>query len=236
MINFFFSLQVNKYLNHFDYIYIYILKAMEKEKSRRWNWNFGIYIIKTKKKTKLAPLRPIFFPHPKKWRSSLIIEMATSAFKSTSKRGNLNSSASVRTRDSSDSTMKTTPAPARKRSSSVSAVSRAKSSFDISNEFSNKRENPLFWSSLSSPTDNGISVAVESTTKKGSVKTATAETNQRGRSVTRNSGVNNGIGRSVSRVSRRSVSRGHYSAYEVIFGFLKFDDIRCLFFYPLSPI
>lgn len=160
--------------------------------------------------------------------------MATSAFKSTSKRGNLNSSAPLRNRDSLDSTReKTAPAPstARKRSLSVSAVSRAKPSLDISTDFSNKRENPLFWASLSSPTDNGSNeisaaaetaregkrwerLAVESTTKKGSAKTAATETNQRGRSVTRNSGVNNGIGRSISRVNRRSVSRGHYNASE----------------------
>lgn len=155
--------------------------------------------------------------------------MPSSVFKSTSKRGNLNSSAPHNNSDS-NSTQKTSP-PVRKRSLSVSAISRTQQSLD----FSNKRENPLFWVSDSSRADqeiDGVSASFErkekergkigdeNSTKKGSGKMA--EMDQRGRSVTRNSGVKNGIGRSISRVRGRSVSRGHYRACEVFLIFLLF--------------
>ncbi|OIT07533.1 PREDICTED: uncharacterized protein LOC109217499 isoform X1 [Nicotiana attenuata] len=124
--------------------------------------------------------------------------MATSAFKSTSRRGTNNSTSKA-------------PPLIRKRSLSVSAVSRTSSKLDIDSEFSNKCDNPLFW------TENEKDKLKEkesfSETRKSSVSDVAEE---RGRTVTRGSpGVKNGIGRSVSRVRGRSVSRGHYgSAYE----------------------
>nr|XP_016487817.1 PREDICTED: uncharacterized protein LOC107807877 isoform X2 [Nicotiana tabacum] len=129
--------------------------------------------------------------------------MATSAFKSTSRRGTTNST-------SNSSTSKAPPL-IRKRSLSVSAVSRTSSKLDIDSEFSNKCDNPLFW------TENDKDKLKEKEnfcdTRKSSVRDVAEE---RGRTVTRgSSGVKNGIGRSVSRVRGRSVSRGHYgSAYE----------------------
>ncbi|KAJ8573029.1 hypothetical protein K7X08_009540 [Anisodus acutangulus] len=116
--------------------------------------------------------------------------MATSAFKSTSRRGTPNST--------SNSSF------VRKRSLSVSAISRTSSKIDIDSEFSNKCDNPLFCTE--NDKDNlGV-------IRRSSVSDVVKE---RGRTVTRGSGVKNGIGRSVSRVRGRSVSRGHYgSAYE----------------------
>ncbi|KAL3537772.1 hypothetical protein ACH5RR_001138, partial [Cinchona calisaya] len=159
--------------------------------------------------------------------------MASSAFKSTSKRGSLNSTTHNSHRSNSNSNPNPNPT-VRKRSQSVSAISRTKQTLDINSEFSNKRENPLFWASSTSPPsgqekseisqitsftkrtekENGI---VESTTGRASGTTnasASASAAERGRSVTRNSGVKNGIGRSVSRVRGRSVSRGPHGTYE----------------------
>ncbi|XP_060218244.1 uncharacterized protein LOC132645331 isoform X2 [Lycium barbarum] len=111
--------------------------------------------------------------------------MATSAFKSTSRRGT-----------TTNSTSSKAPSLIRKRSLSVSAISR----IDIDSEFSNKCDNPLFC------TDNKVK-------EKENNLGVNRRSEERGRTVTR--GVKNGIGRSVSRVRGRTVSRGHYgSAYE----------------------
>lgn len=130
--------------------------------------------------------------------------MATSAFKSTSRRGTANS-------NSNSSSSKAVPPFVRKRSLSVSAISRTSSKIDIDSEFSNKCDNPLFC------TENDKVKLNEKenfcVTRKSSVSDVVEE---RGRTVTRGSGVKHGIGRSISRVRGRSVSRGHYgSAYEV---------------------
>ncbi|KAG5626422.1 hypothetical protein H5410_011640 [Solanum commersonii] len=128
--------------------------------------------------------------------------MATSAFKSTSRRGTANSN--------SNSSSSKAPPFVRKRSLSVSAISRTSSKFDIDSEFSNKCDNPLFCTEndkgkLKEKDNSGV-------TRRSSVSDVVEE---RGRTVTRDSGVKTGIGRSVSRVRGRSVSRGHYgSAYE----------------------
>nr|XP_009788236.1 PREDICTED: uncharacterized protein LOC104236075 isoform X2 [Nicotiana sylvestris] len=124
--------------------------------------------------------------------------MATSAFKSTSRRGTTNSTSKA-------------PPLIRKRSLSVSAVSRTSSKLDIDSEFSNKCDNPLFW------TENDKDKLKEKESFSGTRKSSVSDVaEERGRTVTRgSSGVKNGIGRSVSRVRGRSVSRGHYgSAYE----------------------
>ncbi|XP_027158848.1 uncharacterized protein LOC113760465 [Coffea eugenioides] len=139
--------------------------------------------------------------------------MASAAFKSTSKRGgSLNSNCT----NAQNSHHSQNPTIRRQRSQSVSAVSRAKQSLnDISSEFSNKRENPLFWAANST-----ISTAddQEKDEKQRRVVEATGTTAaERGRSVTRNSSAglkSNGIGRSLSRVRGRSVSRGRYGSYE----------------------
>ncbi|XP_059312323.1 uncharacterized protein LOC132063675 isoform X2 [Lycium ferocissimum] len=115
--------------------------------------------------------------------------MATSAFKSTSRRGT-----------TTNSTSSKAPSLIRKRSLSVSAISR----IDIDSEFSNKCDNPLFCTENNEVKEKENNLGVN------------RRSEERGRTVTRGcSGVKNGIGRSVSRVRGRSVSRGHYgSAYE----------------------
>nr|GME17544.1 uncharacterized protein LOC109158301 isoform X5 [Ipomoea batatas] len=114
--------------------------------------------------------------------------MATAAFKSTSKRGTATNATNPNSRENPTPASSSSSKPLRRRSLSVSAISRSTSQ-DASSEFSNKRDNPLAPNSAAE---------------------------NRGRSTTRSSGgVRNGIGRSVSRVRGRSVSRGHYgSAYE----------------------
>ncbi|GMG99516.1 hypothetical protein Nepgr_001356 [Nepenthes gracilis] len=83
--------------------------------------------------------------------------MAISAFKSTSKRGNLSSTTapSQSTRESATDSRKKAPI---RRSRSVSAFSRTNS--DVDSGFMNKRENPLFWTAVSRPSD-GQTGAVE---------------------------------------------------------------------------
>ncbi|MCD9643046.1 hypothetical protein HAX54_030152, partial [Datura stramonium] len=128
--------------------------------------------------------------------------MATSAFKSTSRRGTTNS-------NSSSSSSKAPPF-VRKRSLSVSAISRTSSKLDIDSEFSNKCDNPLFCSE-----NDKVKLKEKDNFDVTRKKRVSDVAEERGRTVTRGSGVKNGIGRSVSRVRGRSVSRGHYgSAYE----------------------
>nr|GLL26799.1 uncharacterized protein LOC109158301 isoform X4 [Ipomoea trifida] len=159
--------------------------------------------------------------------------MATAAFKSTSKRGTSTNATNPNSRENPTPASSSSSKPLRRRSLSVSAISRSTSQ-DASSEFSNKRDNPLFWTSNSPPGDhvgNEKEIGNEKETGKSAVdgfgigkvasgstksRTPNSAAESRGRSTTRSSGgVRNGIGRSVSRVRGRSVSRGHYgSAYE----------------------
>ncbi|XP_075477251.1 uncharacterized protein LOC142518376 isoform X1 [Primulina tabacum] len=136
--------------------------------------------------------------------------MATAAFKSTSRRVAPEPKAAKQ------------PASLR-RSNSVNSVSRKthlpfEDSNLISSEFSVRRDNPLFWTSSSSPPEKEEEVSL----KNGEMKPSSYSSNHlkergsfssvnevRGRSVTRNGSVRNGIGRSMSRVRGRSVSRTH---------------------------
>ncbi|XP_051121118.1 uncharacterized protein LOC127244608 [Andrographis paniculata] len=134
--------------------------------------------------------------------------MATSAFRSTSRRA--------------AAAADPKPHP-RRRSHSVSAVSRkthAQLDTDTlsSTEFSNSRDNPLFWVPSHSPTggeDGGRTGQALSSNAKQLADRATRIANgssnsdreRRGRSITRSGNNTNGIGRSLSRVRGRSVSR-----------------------------
>lgn len=145
--------------------------------------------------------------------------MATAAFKSTSRRVAPEPKAAKQ------------PASLR-RSHSVNAVSRKthlpfEDSNSISSEFSVRRDNPLFWTSSSSPPEKEEEISL----KNGEIKPSSCSSNHlkergicssvnevRGRSVTRNGSVRNGIGRSLSRVRGRSVSMAHdKGVYEVVF-------------------
>ncbi|KAL0397357.1 UNVERIFIED_CONTAM: hypothetical protein Scaly_0184100 [Sesamum calycinum] len=152
--------------------------------------------------------------------------MATSAFKSTSRRATA--------AEHNPPPPAAAAAASRRRSHSVSAVSRkTQLPFDdntlISTEFSNSRDNPLFWATSSSSPDKEESgkiseIASSNNKKSSSLSTRNARngnnssisvSEQRGRSATRSSGDKNGIGRSLSRVRGRSVSRAPCTgAYE----------------------
>lgn len=148
--------------------------------------------------------------------------MAVSAFKSTSRRGNL---ASSTTNTSSSSSSSTTIHPPR-RSRSVSAVSRDQ--LDTA-DFLNKRDNPLFWTTTNTlPPENPVQSqnATDSESKferkasKFSAPNSEVVDATRGRSVSRTSSAGNqiagggkGIGRSRS-VSRRPVPRGNHWSSE----------------------
>ncbi|KAL1536049.1 serine-rich adhesin for platelets-like isoform X2 [Salvia divinorum] len=149
--------------------------------------------------------------------------MATSAFKSTSRRG-----AATEPKASPPS------AASRRRSHSVTAVSRkTHAPFDdntsISTDFSNSRDNPLFWARSSSPPDkeesgricetatssNKLSSKFDAKTLVNSNGGANSSGEQRGRSVTRSLSHSNGIGRSLSRTRGRSISAASRNgAYE----------------------
>ncbi|XP_076914472.1 uncharacterized protein LOC143573493 [Bidens hawaiensis] len=148
--------------------------------------------------------------------------MATAAFKSNSKR----SSDGYGGRDSSKTNPNPnsrTQKPKLRRSLSVNAISRSPQ-IDISTEFLNKRDNPLYWSTggdnsteISTPIDVGASES----------KSSNVDRIQRGRSVKRNDGqteVVSGRRRSLSRVNNnnhksngsgrrgRSVSRAQFAS------------------------
>ncbi|XP_057538908.1 uncharacterized protein LOC130817298 isoform X3 [Amaranthus tricolor] len=154
--------------------------------------------------------------------------MATSAFKSTSRRPTTSSSTPTTNKQPKKQQNSTQKAPLR-RSRSVSAFSRTH--LDTTTEFHNKRDNPLFWADGSShfEEDNDglvkfskfeISKSSGSNNFKGS-NVGCGET-RRGRSVSRSVGVNGGertdFGRSLSRINptrrRRSPSCGHYKNSE----------------------
>ncbi|KAL0429493.1 UNVERIFIED_CONTAM: hypothetical protein Sradi_0575300 [Sesamum radiatum] len=142
--------------------------------------------------------------------------MATSAFKSTSRRATA----------AEHNVPPPAAAASRRRSHSVSAVSRRTHlPFDdntlISTEFSNSRDNPLFWATSSSSPDKEESGKISEIASSNNEQSSSSSTRsarngnnsnnsvreQRGRSATRSSSDKNGIGRSLSRVRGRSVSR-----------------------------
>ncbi|XP_057980790.1 uncharacterized protein LOC131166342 isoform X2 [Malania oleifera] len=146
--------------------------------------------------------------------------MAVSSFKSTSKRGNLvvSSTSSFSGKESAPNSPKKVPA---RRSRSVSASPRHH--LDVTSDFLNKRDNPLFWSA-DSPLEGDIrsetsvrfskfeEKAAESDRKTS--KVASSVDSRRGRSVSRNadagsklSGGRKEIGRSLSRVDTGRRSR-----------------------------
>ncbi|KAK4252859.1 hypothetical protein QN277_011001 [Acacia crassicarpa] len=172
--------------------------------------------------------------------------MAVAAFKSSTRRGNLTSpSVTVSARESREEARKSREEARKKapirRSRSMSAFSRTSS--DISDEFVNKRDNPLFCSSTSPPEGQIECMEMEGTPKVDENAATTLDpasaksTNSnsgfgwRGRSVTRDNAVSckgpmvgrKETGRSLSRLdtSRRNrsasqvpLSRRHYSTSE----------------------
>ncbi|XP_038892274.1 uncharacterized protein LOC120081462 isoform X2 [Benincasa hispida] len=125
--------------------------------------------------------------------------MAMAAFKSSSRRGgstsvtpSSSSGASTSGKDSKPSGNSPKKATIR-RSRSVSAFSRS-SAADVSADFSNSRDNPLFWSNGSPPLEEARTVNLESD---GSSTRISAGSSKRVSS----GGVENSRGRSVSRSS-----------------------------------
>ncbi|KAF3434333.1 hypothetical protein FNV43_RR25436 [Rhamnella rubrinervis] len=152
--------------------------------------------------------------------------MAVSAFKSSSRRTNFASTSSSSTgqasvRQSTDNSPKKAPL---RRSRSVSAFSRTQLdvSSSTSDDFLNKRDNPLFWTTGSPPDLDAVNpqkplaVTPSSTSGARNLKAPSSGDvgDRRGRSATRNSdGLGNRkelVGRSLSRVDtgrrNRSVS------------------------------
>ncbi|XP_058078374.1 uncharacterized protein LOC131226723 isoform X2 [Magnolia sinica] len=159
--------------------------------------------------------------------------MAVSAFRSTSKRGNVGTSSNTISSAKENNTEDLGKRISHRRSRSVSAVSRSylgKSPSSNVIDFS-KRDNPLFCNSSPSPPDElesesviGISKFSEKSVKSGETATKSVGSGvsdgRRGRSVSRSSDAKNQFlgprkeyGRSLSRIDtgrqRRSVSRGH---------------------------
>lgn len=137
--------------------------------------------------------------------------MATAAFKSNSKRSN-----GPGVRDSpKQNPHNPNPLPQKqrlRRSLSVSALSRS-SQIDISSEFLNKRDNPLYWATGGSPADNnntetpttsGVVVAGGGALEPG---TSNMVVGPRGRPVKRNSDLGNGGQKEEIVGRRRSLSR-----------------------------
>ena len=165
--------------------------------------------------------------------------MAVAAFKSSARRGNLVSASTASSSGRESREEKPKKAPIR-RSRSVSALSRT--SLDVSTEFVNKRDNPLFCGSTS-PRDDDIEsrktvgadkfdeITLNSDSAKVKSVNSAKENGRRGRSVTRNGEVSSkGLpgrketGRSLSRVetgrgkrsaSQCPVSRRHFLSSEV---------------------
>ncbi|XP_024026262.1 uncharacterized protein LOC21403166 isoform X1 [Morus notabilis] len=157
--------------------------------------------------------------------------MAVSAFKSSSRRSNLtnpsssssSSTATPSVRPNADASPARKPATLR-RSRSVSAFSRTSSEIPASSsdDFLNKRDNPLFWST-GSPPDleiNPVSVAPLKgvVSDSGEANRKKESSDGRGRQAARNPDALPGrkeVGRSLSRVDagrrNRSVSRGPVS-------------------------
>lgn len=140
------------------------------------------------------------------------------AFKSSSRRGGSTSAApssssgvSTSGKDSKQGSNSPKKATMR-RSRSVSAFSRS-STADISADFSNSRDNPLFWSNGSPPCDEARSVNLEFDESSTRISAASSKRvscggveSTRGRSVSRNSDSgSNGLG--SRKVGGRSLSR-----------------------------
>ncbi|KAJ1376816.1 hypothetical protein SESBI_49547, partial [Sesbania bispinosa] len=148
--------------------------------------------------------------------------MATAAFKSSSRRGSQSSTTPSNT-PSSSGRSSNNRAPIR-RSRSVSAFSRTSSSLDVSTEFLNKRDNPLFSTTDEVPQSN--QTLLETSTPAKGASSAVSNGGARGRSVARNAEPGRkDSGRSLSRVdtgrrtrsaSQCPVSRRHlnYSTSE----------------------
>lgn len=165
--------------------------------------------------------------------------MAVAAFKSSSRRGNLSTTTATTSHSAGKETTEKEIPPKKvpmRRSRSVSAFSR-RTSTDVSSssseDFLNKRDNPLFWSSGS-----GSILEPEASTTSRNTRALGSEVadNRRGRAVTRNGGVgsNKGSGsgkettRSLTRVDvgrpDRSVSRRNYLTSEVRNSFLQWSS------------
>ncbi|XP_076916363.1 uncharacterized protein LOC143576055 [Bidens hawaiensis] len=136
--------------------------------------------------------------------------MATAAFKSNSKSSNDNNNYGGRDSSKTNPNPNSrTQKPKLRRSLSVNAISRSPQ-IDISTEFSNSRDNPLYWSTgadnnteISTPIDVGTSES------KNSNVGLTQTQSQRGRPVKRNDGqteVGSGRRRSLSRVNNSNNS------------------------------
>ncbi|XP_024963979.1 uncharacterized protein LOC112504275 [Cynara cardunculus var. scolymus] len=146
--------------------------------------------------------------------------MATAAFKSNSKRSNGSGVGD------SPKNNPHNPNPQKqrlRRSLSVSALSRS-TQIDISSEFLNKRDNPLYWATGGSPADNTTESSATSAVvagggalEPGTSKSSNVAVGQRGRLVKRNSDLRNGgqkeeiVGRrrSLSRVNDNGVGNGN---------------------------
>lgn len=153
--------------------------------------------------------------------------MAVAAFKSSSRRGHLTTTTHPAGRESSDKENPPKKAPIR-RSRSVSAFPRRTNAEipSISDDFLNKRDNPLFWSCGSGSPLESTTTNTNANADTGAVSNGGVD-NRRGRSVARTAGVgsNKGPGsgketaRSLSRVYTgrrdRSVSRQHFATSEV---------------------
>ncbi|XP_008446704.2 uncharacterized protein LOC103489346 [Cucumis melo] len=144
--------------------------------------------------------------------------MAMAAFKSSSRRGSSTSStssssigASISGQDSKQSGSSPKKSTIR-RSRSVSAFSRS-STADVSGDFSNSRDNPLFWSNGSSPLEEARAVNLESDGSSTRINlggpkrvSSGGVENTRGRSVSRSSDSGS-IGSGSRKIGGRSLSR-----------------------------
>lgn len=156
--------------------------------------------------------------------------MATSAFKSTSKRPSTSSSTTRNKQQPRNQQNPTQKVPIR-RSRSVTPFSRTH--LDSTSEFKNKTDNPLFWVDGSPQSEedfdgvkvNNVSkieipkfIDLNSVNVKGSCSSNGGSESRRGRSVCRGETKVSGIGRSLSRVDtarrRRSSSRGNFANSE----------------------
>jgi len=128
--------------------------------------------------------------------------MAVAAFKSSLRRGTQSSAPSNASSSSGRSSTRA-PNPTR-RSRSVSAFARGSS--DISTEFLNKRDNPLFDETQSAKT------VIETSTARGAARSAEPARRESGRALSRAES-----GRRTRSVSQCPVSRRHlnYSTSEV---------------------
>lgn len=144
--------------------------------------------------------------------------MAMSAFKSSSRRGGstlatLSSSNGVSTSGKDSKQSDNSPKKGTiRRSRSVSAFSRSTTA-DVSADFSNSRDNPLFWSNGSPPSEEARTVNLESDGSSSRISAGSSKRvssggveNTRGRSVSRSSDSGS-IGSGSRKTGGRSLSR-----------------------------